>query len=296
MGALVALAAPLAACEGGYDDSPDPLVPLMRAARADAKAARELARAGRDATLANAVSRVRSAHADALSAEVQRANRPTPSSVPPGGKVADLAALGKRLTTARAAAAELVPSAARYRAGLIGSVAAGCAAVQALSSRLGEVRMPEFAVLAAGAESLADSVPALQTALDAEHAAVWTYGLVAAFLPDTFDAALDGAADEHRARREAVRGVLADAGVTPHPAEAAYVPPRPVTDAKSAQALVITAESDAMVVWRGVLERTDDGVLRRLALDALVASAVRGSRWRAEAGITPSAFALPGVR
>ncbi|MEV6628896.1 DUF4439 domain-containing protein, partial [Amycolatopsis sp. NPDC051114] len=37
-GALAALAVPLAACGPGYDESPDPLQPLLAAAEADAAA------------------------------------------------------------------------------------------------------------------------------------------------------------------------------------------------------------------------------------------------------------------
>lgn len=290
MGALAAVAVPLAGCAAGYDDTPDPLEPLARAARADAKAARALP----DARLAKAVARVRLAHAEALAAEVRRANRPAPSSAPVSERVADLDALGERLATARRSAAELLTDAPRHRAGLLGAVAAGCAAAQALSPRLGAVQLHEVKAPAVGEELPEEATGAMQQALDAEYAAVWAYGFVAAYLPAEFGEALDDAGDEHRERRDALLIVLDKAGVTPRPAEPAYVPPDNVRDAKSGRALVITAESDLMAAWRGVLERSDDGGVRRFAGDALVGSAVRCTRWRAEAGITPSAIALPG--
>jgi uncharacterized protein DUF4439 len=139
-----------------------------------------------------------------------------------------------------------------------------------------------------------DALEAVQQALGAEHAAVWVYGLVSAFLPASFDpAALEGMT-AHRARRDATERLLAATGATPRPAEPAYLPPQPVTDQASAIAVLITAESDAAVAWRAVLERTDDAAVRRSALESLTAAAVRATRWRKVGGQAPAAVALPG--
>jgi hypothetical protein len=139
-----------------------------------------------------------------------------------------------------------------------------------------------------------DSVEAVQAALGAEHAALWVYGLVSAFLPDAFNAAVAEGTTAHRARRDATERLLADAGQTPRPAEPAYVPPQPVKDQKSAIAVLVVAEADTTVGWRAVLERTDDANVRRAALEALTAAAVRATRWRRAAGQTPAAPAFPG--
>ncbi|MFI9009612.1 ferritin-like domain-containing protein [Actinosynnema sp. NPDC053489] len=140
------------------------------------------------------------------------------------------------------------------------------------------------------------SVDAVQDALAAEHAAVWTYGLVSAFIsaPPQAAAVTEGAT-AHRARRDATERWLRDAGATPRPPAAAYLPPQPVDSAASAIAALIAVETDACVAWRGVLERTDDGALRTSALDALTLSAVRATRWRKAAGITPTSIAFPGA-
>ncbi|TQM83479.1 uncharacterized protein DUF4439 [Saccharothrix saharensis] len=140
------------------------------------------------------------------------------------------------------------------------------------------------------------SVDAVQDALAAEHAAVWAYGLVSAFIstPQQSAAVADGAT-AHRARRDATERWLRDAGATPRPPAAAYLPPQPVDSAASAVAALITVETDACVAWRGVLERTDDGPLRASALDALTVSAVRATRWRKVAGVTPTSIAFPGA-
>lgn len=294
--ALTAVAVPLAACGTGYDDSPDPLDALARAARADGEAARTLATAGASGTggVAIAVSRVRFDQADALAEEVRRANRPGSPERAPAERVADLAALGERLGAGAAKARELALVAPRHRAGLLGSVAAGCAAALALDDELGSPPEPGFDQPKAAAELPEETVAAVQQALAAEHAAVWTYGLVTAFLPEDFTKALDRAAAEHRTRRDACQGVLSAAGATPAPAEPAYVPPKPVDDIRSAMAVVVAAESDAALAWRGVLERCDDTGLRGLAVDALTSSAVRRTRWGAEAGEEHPAQALPG--
>jgi Domain of unknown function (DUF4439) len=140
----------------------------------------------------------------------------------------------------------------------------------------------------------ADAVAAVQSALGAEHAALWVYGLVSAFLPDSYRTTVAEGTTAHRARRDATERLLADAGETPRPAEPAYVPPQQVKDQKSALAVLVVAEADTAVGWRAVLERTDDPKLRRAALEALTAAAVRATRWRREAGQSPAAPPFPG--
>ncbi|MFD1152252.1 ferritin-like domain-containing protein [Saccharothrix hoggarensis] len=138
------------------------------------------------------------------------------------------------------------------------------------------------------------SVDAVQDALAAEHAAVWTYGLVSAFIQQQAADVATGAT-AHRARRDATERWLRDRGAAPRPPAAAYLPPEPVDSAASAIAALITAETDACVAWRGVLERTDEAALRQAALDALTVSAVRATRWRKVAGVTPTSIAFPGA-
>ena len=140
-----------------------------------------------------------------------------------------------------------------------------------------------------------ESLEAVQQALGAEHAAVWVYGLVSAFLPAAFDAPTAEGMTAHRARRDATERLLAAGGVTPRPAEPAYVTPKPVSDQASALGVLITAEVDAGVAWRAVLERTDSADVRRFALEGLTGAAVRAARWRKTAGQTPVAPPMPGL-
>ncbi len=291
-GALAALAVPLAGCRKGYDDSPDPLSALAEAARADVKAARAITGSGAD--VAAAVARVRAAHARALQQEVSRANRPAAKPLRLA-KVTDLASLGARLRTANEDARKLLRTAPRHRAGLLASVAAGCGSAQALDAALGEVAKPTFKPPTPSGELGEGALGALQQALASEHAALWIYELVTAFLPATFDESITAAIDEHRNRRDVATRLLSDSGATPVLAEPAYQPPKPVTDDVSAMAAVVSAEADAATTWRGVLVRTGDATLRGYGVDALTASAVHGMHWRAEAGMSPAAIALPGT-
>lgn len=139
-------------------------------------------------------------------------------------------------------------------------------------------------------------VDALQRALAAEHAAIWVYGVVGAFVSDALDSQLDQAATAHQARRDATERVLIDAGAPPVPPEPGYLTPEPVTDAASALRLAITAETDTAAAWRSVVERSPaDPGLRGAALDALTEAAVRAARWRATAGTDPVTVPFPGA-
>ncbi|AHI00568.1 ferritin-like domain-containing protein [Kutzneria albida] len=140
----------------------------------------------------------------------------------------------------------------------------------------------------------AATVEALQRALAAEHAAIWVYGLVTAFLPGAQTAAMEQGRLAHTKRRDATAKQLTGAGATPKSSEAAYVTPQPVTNQSSAQAALAVAESDAGAAWRSVLEFTADSAVRGTAVAALTDCAVRATKWRKAGGQTPSAVPLPG--
>jgi len=141
----------------------------------------------------------------------------------------------------------------------------------------------------------ADAASATQDALGAEHAALWVYGLVSAFLTsEAYQTSAQEAKNAHRARRDATELLLSGAGQSPRSAEPAYVLPQQVTDQASAIAAIVLAEKDATVAWRAVLERTDDRSLRAVALAGLTESAVWATRWRVAGGQSPAAPPLPG--
>jgi hypothetical protein len=167
----------------GYEDAPARLARRAAVAQSDGDAARDLAAMlGDDADVAEAVAAIRLEHAQALRREVERANRPAAAGEVDQRPLSDLASLGQRLAHAREQARELVPEATRFRAGLLGAVAAGCVGAQQLDPAVGEV--PASELHAVRRDDLEEAtIDALQQALAAEHAAVWVADLASAFLP-----------------------------------------------------------------------------------------------------------------
>jgi hypothetical protein len=295
-GALAALAIPLvAACGPGYGEGPDVLTELAQQARADADAATELASSSPgNADLAQQIATLRTAHATAIQAEVDRQNSP-PTTVRLPGFPSGLAGMKQRLAHAREQAEKLVPGLPAYRAGLIGSVAAGCAGAQRLSDQLGPGEAPGDIKPDTTVALTKEAIEPMQQALASEHVAVWIYGLVSAFLPSDYTNGINEGAAEHRDRRDMCARLLAAAGANPVSPEPAYISPKPVTNAQSATSVVGIAEADSEIAWRSVLEHTEDQQLRTMARRALVSSARRGTKWRDAAGEKPAAIALPGA-
>ncbi len=138
------------------------------------------------------------------------------------------------------------------------------------------------------------TIAALQAALAAEHAAVWAYGLIAAYLPAARGEAVADAVAAHRARRDATERLLSGAGVPPVTAEPAYLVPQPVDGPTGALRLAVTAETDTAQAWRSAIERSSLRQVRAAALDALTGAAVRAARWRAAAGDETVTVPFPG--
>ena len=134
----------------------------------------------------------------------------------------------------------------------------------------------------------------LVDALDAEYAAVFAYGVVAAFSNSSRAELVASNTAAHRARRDATIDALQAASVAvPEPA-AAYAAPFPVTDAVSAARLAVQAETDTSVAWRSLIERSQSGATREMGVQALTESAVRLATWQQILGVTPSSNAFPG--
>ncbi|HEX6356959.1 hypothetical protein [Actinophytocola sp.] len=137
LGAVAALV-PVVACtpEPEPPPPPDPLADLAAQARADAALANAIASAQPAvAAAATEIAQARAEHAKVLQAEVDRARPPVSSSsskapTAPQAPADGVTALVDALTTAEKQAADLVPSVPRYRAGMLGSVAAGCASLK----------------------------------------------------------------------------------------------------------------------------------------------------------------------
>lgn len=134
---------------------------------------------------------------------------------------------------------------------------------------------------------------AMSSVLVAEHAAVFGYGLVGARLDGNTQALATQAELAHRARRDKLITRLTELGARPPAAESAYGLPSPVTDQASALKLAVGIEERAAAVWRAALLSTTEAD-RRLAAEALTDCAVRATRFRKAAGLTPLTTPFPG--
>ncbi|MCM0678937.1 ferritin-like domain-containing protein, partial [Micromonospora phytophila] len=97
----------------------------------------------------------------------------------------------------------------------------------------------------------------------------------------------------HRRRRDALIVQLSAGGGTVPPDRAGYALPFPLTDRASALRLAAEVEERTAAFWRAAVPATT-GADRDLALAALVEYAVRATRWRRTAGITPLTVPFPG--
>lgn len=144
---------------------------------------------------------------------------------------------------------------------------------------------------------------ALADALAAEHAAVYAYGVVAAFVLAQRRTAVDAATSAHAARRDAATDALtADRAAAPLSATG-YALPVVVTDGVTAARLAAAVEDTTAQAWRAVLERSDPVTtaptadapdLRTTAVAALTDCAVRAAGWRVALGAVPATTAFPG--
>ncbi|WP_199881736.1 DUF4439 domain-containing protein [Streptomyces sp. CB03911] len=157
---------------------------------------------------------------------------------------------------------------------------------------------------AASAAPLPDgTAAALQSALAAEHAAVYGYGVVGARLPDDQQRTDARAAfATHEARRDTWRRLLAGAGATPGAAAAGYQLPFAVADAAGAARLAAHIEARLTDVY-GELVAALPADRRVAAADALRGTALQARRWGSAgtafpglpepAGASPSGPAAP---
>ena len=134
---------------------------------------------------------------------------------------------------------------------------------------------------------------ALLDALRAQYAAVYAYGVIAAYAsPERRLIAENTAA--HRVRRDSTIDALTTGGAGAPPQDAAYTVPFPVSDPISAARLATTVETDTAVAWRSVVERGESAPIRRIGVDALTECAVRLATWQSILGTNPPTVAFPG--
>jgi ferritin-like protein len=134
----------------------------------------------------------------------------------------------------------------------------------------------------------------LSAALAAEEAAIYAYGLVGVNLTGTGDIAEARTAEAaHRSRRDVLVSRLDQLRASTAPAPAGYELPFAVTGRAAALKLAIHVEDGVAAAWRAVLPVTT-GADRSTALSALTDSAIRATRWRRLAEVTPVTLPFPG--
>ncbi|WNM40545.1 ferritin-like domain-containing protein [Micromonospora halotolerans] len=134
---------------------------------------------------------------------------------------------------------------------------------------------------------------ALGDALAAEYAAIWAYGVIGVHLTEAARSAARAAEAAHRSRRDALVLQLSSGGGQIPADRAGYALPYPVTDRASALKLAVEVEERTAGHWRAALAHTT-GADRNRALAALTDCALRATRWRRTAGVTPVTVPFPG--
>jgi hypothetical protein len=129
------------------------------------------------------------------------------------------------------------------------------------------------------------AVDAWQSALAAEHAAVYGYALVGARLTADVDAARSAQAD-HRFRRDRCVEEVKRLGAEPEPAAAAYEPSSPVRSDSDAKALAADIEQGCSAAYLALVA-LDASRDRRVGAEWLRRSTVARSRWSGELPALP---------
>ncbi|MBB5872279.1 Mg-chelatase subunit ChlI [Allocatelliglobosispora scoriae] len=141
---------------------------------------------------------------------------------------------------------------------------------------------PPPALSPAGRERLA-------TAVAAEHAAIYGYGVIGPRLTKGSVSAAESAEAMHRRRRDQFSRLLGEGAPA---AAAAYATP-PLADAVAAAKLAGQIEERVTAAYRAALAVTE-GDTRRQVLDAMIDAANRAAQWRRAAGTTPATVTFPG--
>jgi hypothetical protein len=122
-------------------------------------------------------------------------------------------------------------------------------------------------------------VRALQSALDAEHAAVYGYGVVGAKSTGAQQTSARTGYDAHRARRDALAQQVEKQGAVPHAAAAAYALPFPVNTPADAGRLAVYLEEGVAAHLVDLVGAASSDT-RVTAAKWLQDAAVAGAAWR----------------
>lgn len=127
----------------------------------------------------------------------------------------------------------------------------------------------------------AAAVAALQTALAAENAAIYGYGVAGAYLSGSLGSLAEADWHAHLLARDSLQSMISALGATPAAAAVAYSLPFKVSDSASASRLAAYLEDGATSAYLGVVGVAS---LRAFGARAMRDPALRAARW---SGTTP---------
>ena len=140
------------------------------------------------------------------------------------------------------------------------------------------------------------TVRALQSALAAEYAAVYGYGVVGAYLTAGLQATATTDWVAHQVARDRLEAMLRSVGTQPAAAAVAYQLPIPVRNAGEAVALAVALEDRIATAYLGLVALSNTAIREFGALQ-VQASALRAAAWRGSTvafpGLTSAALTAP---
>jgi Domain of unknown function (DUF4439) len=145
-------------------------------------------------------------------------------------------------------------------------------------------------------QSAPATVRALQAALTAEHATIYGYGIVGAYLSGNSQATATTDWVAHQVARDRLEAMLRSLGAQPAAAAVAYQLPAPVHSASEAVSLAVLLEDRITAAYLGLVALSNASI-RDFGARQVQASALRAAAWRggtvAFPGMTPAALAAP---
>jgi len=152
---------------------------------------------------------------------------------------------------------------------------------------------------APGPRSALATTAALQSALAAEHAAVYGYGVVGANLTGSRQAAAMADWVAHQVARDTLEAMLRSRGAQPVAAAAAYRLPVTVRTGGQAVSLAVFLEDRVATAYLGLVAVSDISIRQFGALQVR-AAALRAASWRGSTvafpGLTARSLAAPQRR
>ena len=142
----------------------------------------------------------------------------------------------------------------------------------------------------------AGTIQALQTALTAEDATIYGYGIVGAYLSGNSQAAATNDWLAHQVTRDRLEAMVRSLGSQPAAAAVAYQLPAPVHSAREAVSLAVLLEDRITTAYLGLVALSNASI-RDFGAQQVQASALRAAAWRggtvAFPGMTAAALAAP---